>query len=394
MLDKLIVWFSENQFLSGGAVLMGLGGVLVYGRQAGSLIWTWFVNQTTVVVDISNDDPAYRWIQKWLNENTSSQKIRRITAKSHNRDVNSDVHFIPSTGIHLLRYRGKFILLSRNKKDVSLGDGSSGMLAAMAPETITIRIIGCRDKNYAKQLFQEARKVFFPTTRTLLTIKQGLGYAWSTRSVEPRPANTVILEKGLMENILSDVKTFLGRKAWYQARSIPYRRGYLLFGAPGNGKTSIIKVVASEFDLPIHSINMKGLSDSSLQDLISDIPPKSILLLEDIDCVTSNREEKNEEKGIGVSLSGLLNTLDGISSPEDYLLFMTTNYPEKLDSALKRPGRIDKQIELKNATEEQAYRLWKVHFPDDASGAAAFSKEIGSNVSMATLQEKIITQSI
>ena len=377
---------------------MALGGVLVYGRQIGRATWIWFVNQTTVVVDISNDDPAYRWIQKWLNENISSQKIRRISAKSHNRNLNSDVHFIPSTGVHILRYRGKFIILSRDKKDVSLGDGSREMLAATSPETITIRIIGCRDREYAQQIFQEARKIFFPTERALLTVHQGLGHYWCTRSVEPRPANTVILKKGLMENILSDVKTFLGRKSWYQDRSIPYRRGYLLFGAPGNGKTSIIKVVASEFDLPIYSINMKGLSDSSLQGLINDIPPKSILLLEDIDCVMSSREEeeeeKNEEKGAHVSLSGLLNILDGIASLEDYLLFMTTNYPEKLDAALKRPGRIDKQIELRNATEEQAYRLWKVHFSDDLLGAATFSKEIGSNSSMATLQEKIITQSV
>jgi chaperone BCS1 len=59
-----------------------------------------------------------------------------------------------------------------------------------------------------------------------------------------RPLNSVILDKGIMENLINDVDRFVSRPKWYIDRGIPYRRGYLLYGPPGSGKTSAIMALA------------------------------------------------------------------------------------------------------------------------------------------------------
>jgi len=114
--------------------------------------------------------------------------------------------------------------------------------------------------------------------------------------------------------------------------------------------------------LYIVSLASKNLDDDILNDLFNDLPPKCIVLLEDIDSAgidrevqnktvieTSKEKDKDETKTKDkhtISLSGLLNTIDGAASQEGRILIMTSNTPETLDAALIRHGRIDKQIKF------------------------------------------------
>lgn len=66
-----------------------------------------------------------------------------------------------------------------------------------------------------------------------------------------RPLNSVILNKGTLEGLVNDVEHFLSNPQWYIDRGIPYRRGYLLYGPPGSGKTSAIMALAGSFHLYI-----------------------------------------------------------------------------------------------------------------------------------------------
>lgn len=79
--------------------------------------------------------------------------------------------------------------------------------------------------------------------------------------------------------------------------------------------------------------------------------------------------DANDKKGI--SLSGLLNAIDGVASHEGRVLIMTTNKPETLDDALIRPGRVDLQVGFTNATQEQARELFERMFEADSRGKAA-----------------------
>ena len=121
---------------------------------------------------------------------------------------------------------------------------------------------------------------------------------------------------------------------------------------------------------------------------VNNVPANSVLLFEDIDCMSSGKarvapSEWSSKKGLtscdgkdevldrlGVTLSGLLNVLDGFSAPENVLFVMTTNRIETLDRALLRPGRIDYRLCMGEASEEQKIELYRRFFPSASESEA------------------------
>ncbi|OJT02487.1 hypothetical protein TRAPUB_6994 [Trametes pubescens] len=215
---------------------------------------------------------------------------------------------------------------------------------------------------------------------------------------QKRPMSSIVLEPGVKDMILVDCKDFLSSEDWYAERGIPFRRGYLLHGVPGSGKTSLIHSLAGELGLDIYvvSLSSKGMSDNTLTRLMSNVPSRCILLLEDLDAAFTrgiSRDEtstgaptgssstsssssskskvksKEDSDGSTLSLSGLLNSLDGVAAAEGRLLFATTNHIERLDPALSRPGRMDVWVNFKHATKWQAQGIFKCFFPARSSGA-------------------------
>lgn len=178
-----------------------------------------------------------------------------------------------------------------------------------------------------------------------------------------RPLSTIIVNAEVKKSMVVDVKEFLEpvSRLWYSKKSIAYRRGYLLSRPPGTSKSSLCFSVAGEVDLDIYIVSIPGVSDRILRDLFDKLPERCMVLLEDIDAAGISRldtESDDSKKSIGLpdpkpllTLSGLLNRLDGVSSPEGRVVVMTTNHAEKLDEALTRPGRVDRRIEFELADE-------------------------------------------
>ncbi|KAJ3040405.1 mitochondrial chaperone [Rhizophlyctis rosea] len=182
----------------------------------------------------------------------------------------------------------------------------------------------------------------------------------------PRSIESVILKEGLRENLMEDVQRFLSSQAWYQGCGVPYRRGYLLYGPPGTGKTSVIIALAGHFSLNVCIVNLAsaGMTDSKLCQLLSDSPSQSVLLLEDVDVamrVVSTAPAvaaSSPEMASTLTLSGLLNALDGVASQEGRITFMTTNNVPALPPALLRPGRCDVRVCLDRCDRDQIARLF------------------------------------
>lgn len=212
----------------------------------------------------------------------------------------------------------------------------------------------------------EARYATGRTPRLNLANRWG---GWELRrDLPPRSIDTVALPFHQLEDLVVDLEQFLAQEHAYSRLGVPWHRGYLLVGPPGTGKSSIARAIATYLGLDLYYVPLGDLQfDANLLQLMGSVAPRSIVLFEDIDVLTkaSHNRDKNDGDGEGVTLSGLLNALDGVATPHGLITFMTTNDGERLDPALIRPGRMDRRFEIGFCTVDQVLHLWRIAFPDN-----------------------------
>jgi hypothetical protein len=196
---------------------------------------------------------------------------------------------------------------------------------------------------------------------------------------QPRKIDTVCLD-GKEGEILNYIKKFKSPqvKKRYLETGTPYKKNIMFEGFPGTGKTSLIFSLASELDCNIAIINFsKDMDDNNFMRAIRRLPKNCMLVLEDIDVLFKERKENDGYKS-SLSFSALLNTLDGLAFRQGTITVMTTNYLCNLDSALKRPGRIDKIIHFGLATENQVRHMFGKFFPEKVDEFDEFYQKIRS----------------
>lgn len=202
--------------------------------------------------------------------------------------------------------------------------------------------------------------------------------------LKKRPLESVVLPNSLKADIVQDLENFKAKEEWYHSVGVPYRRGYMLYGPPGNGKSSLVASLVGKFGANLKVINLSNLAnDSALQYAFNSAKDGDFVLLEDADCIT-------REGFSNFSLSTLLNAMDGVGARDGRILFLTTNSPDSLDAALVRPGRLDRKFHIQNATKEQAYQLYYRFF-----GKAPDHLTIEDfQYSMAELQERFLEEAM
>ncbi|KIJ55118.1 hypothetical protein M422DRAFT_151461 [Sphaerobolus stellatus SS14] len=396
--------------------LVVLGGTVETARRASMTAWNGFVDSFFLTATFSQEDYPYDWLMHWLSKQPAWGRSREfeITTRSAGRfslnqtttgDVEDDeeeeeeeplVHgrrkrkiaFMPSLNTtHTIYYRGHWLRVTRTQRGSSWhGYG----------EELKISVVA-RNNTVLKKLVLEAKRTYEKDAehRVHIFIADVHGsWRWNGAR-QKRPMSSIVLEPGIKEMILNDCKDFLRSEEWYAERGIPFRRGYLLHGVPGSGKTSLIHSLAGELGLDIYvvSLSSKGMSDNTLSSLMGDVPSRCIVLLEDLDAAFTRgvsrdssstgapssskgatgdaaTAETKDSDGNTLSLSGLLNSLDGVAAAEGRLLFATTNHIERLDPALSRPGRMDVWVNFTNATKWQAKGIFKCFFPYKAAEEA------------------------
>jgi mitochondrial chaperone BCS1 len=286
-----------------------------------------------------------------------------------NGAIHTNFALIPGPGKHVLRYKGAFIFVNRAREEKSR-DYKTG-----EPwETVTLTTLYSH-RHVFESMFKEAHDIAARSQEGKTVIYHSRGIEWKPfgNPRRKRPLDSVVLDAGVKETIVADVKEFQSSSKWYYDRGIPYRRGYLLHGPPGTGKSSFIQALAGELDYDIAILNLSegGLTDDRLNHLLTIIPPRTLVLLEDVDVAFANRRVQSDPdgyRGATVTFSGLLNALDGVASAEERIIFLTTNYVDRLDGALVRPGRVDMTVRLGDATRHQVERLWD-RFYGDSDGS-------------------------
>ncbi|EGN93281.1 hypothetical protein SERLA73DRAFT_116074 [Serpula lacrymans var. lacrymans S7.3] len=371
--------FGDNPYFQAGLGLMGFGVGLTVLRQGSILGLTALRRRMLVSLEINNKDRSYAWFLAWMaHQASASSKGLKTTpwVRSHQLSVetafeqrsngSSSVLFnlVAGPGTHWFKYRGAWMQMKRERET-----RSTQLMSGVPWETVTLTTLS-RDRNLFPGLLSEARDLAMQGQEGKLVIHSAWGIEWRPfgQPRRKRPLSSVVLAEEVSQKIKQDVQAFLKRRQWYADRGIPYRRGYLLHGPPGSGKTSFIQALAGSlsYDICLLNLSERGLTDDKLNHLLSNAPERSFVLIEDIDAVFNKRVQTSEDGyQSSVTFSGFLNALDGVASGEERIIFMTTNHIEKLDPALIRPGRVDLIELVDDATPTQARTLFEQFYGGD-----------------------------
>lgn len=378
---------------------------------------------------VNTDLNSRSWnLWRWEDEDEDDTDIGGGSAAAKSK---KNLSYTPSFGSHYFWYRGRVLMFRRSANK----EQNSYMLVSQKEE-ISISCFG-RNPWILKELIYEARQKYLEKDQHKTLIYRG-----TTRSgtAEPqwqrcmarvsRPFSTVILNEKTKQNLIEDVTDYLQptTQRWYANRGIPYRRGYLLYGPPGTGKSSLSLALAGFFNMRIYIVSLSSITatEENLATLFAELPRRCVVLLEDIDTagLTHTRDEGKDEDASAVaareplkpgqtsvgngsttstptttaaaappgrlSLSGLLNILDGVASQEGRILIMTTNHLEKLDRALIRPGRVDMIVEFGLADADMTVSIFRAIFArlegDDSPPAVPINMD--TEVEKAQSEEK------
>ena len=219
----------------------------------------------------------------------------------------------------------------------------------------------------AKETDNEAPKVAREATRNPRVItRAAAGYSsiiplgWTQEDIADRASrisSTLVMAAHLVE-VWEEIRFWRESGDWFRHRSIPWRRGYLLSGPPGTGKTSFVRAVASDLGVPVFSFDLASMNNRDLSaawdEMMGETP--CVALIEDVDSVFEGRRNLNANGHRDtLTFDCLLNCIDGVSDASGVLLFITSNHADTLDPAIgavledgrwrpSRPGRIDRVV--------------------------------------------------
>jgi len=231
------------------------------------------------------------------------------------------------------------------------------------------------------KIFSKAYDKYINRAKTIIVVKD---YSITAKPVPNVKLDEVFLDNHLKEDILNNINQFFVSKELYKKWNVPWRRGVMFIGKPGNGKTMLVKALAH--DLPYKIVLLEATAKTESDDIerwfdkATKVSP-SVAVIEDLSQLWHNPN---------VSKSFFLNLLDGVIKREGVFIVATDNHPEELDPALtQRPSRFDRVFFFNDPSKE----LKKQYMEKLAQGkfsADAIDTVADFNMSFAFCKEIII----
>jgi mitochondrial chaperone BCS1 len=385
-----------NALLSAGFLLSALTYIGYQLKSVPEIIWRFIKRKITYSLTVEETDELYLYLERWLTENYKSN-YRNVEASLSPNKINGggEVNYLNSPNYEhdyepgdaksdvdklyiwqyqdtfIIRYNGRRLLIDKSRDKL---EGAKTLKNAFFNKfTISGIFAKTQILNLLSDVVEYNQK--FKKERLPRVFTNSSWGEWQYNSdIKTKNINNVFI-KG-KDFLINDIKGFITNEEWYNKRGIPYKRGYIFYGEPGNGKTATVQAIAREFKKDVYYMSLNSLEDDTgLLRLFSNIRGQSIVVLEDVDAYFEGRKNNKEN---GISFSALLNCLDGTFSKSGIMLFMTTNHIDKLDPALIRPGRVDVKLEISNPKREHIIEylknFYEVENIEGLDGYVEFSK--------------------
>jgi len=411
-LSTLFTWdgawaFFEDQVLnnrlSQAAVVAGiLAAIITWGQEIPKKLWRMMTRVTTTTVRFNSDSADYEAVSRFITHNVVWDRFSR------NFNFQTEIGFdheewreyakhrglTAGYGTHIGFFKHWPMLLERSLEE--------SQQTKEFKEHLTVTILGrsrSRLEKFSQAVSEAAGVAEASFDKVPVFINDGK--SWSRMGRLPlRRMDSVITRDYTGEKVVEAIKHFENKKEDHHRLGLPHHLGIMLHGEPGCGKSSMVHAVAAETERSIFYLNLGSVgNDKELTALLSGTRDwsKIILAIEDIDAagVKVNREDAekkkdgNEESG-PLSLSALLNVLDGILCPDGLVVVATTNHHEKLDPALKREGRFDKTFELGRLRHQEFLRMANLFELDPTDFEVTNDIEMTGSAMRAMFMEKIV----
>jgi len=369
----------NKRVVKAGESLVGARALIAVGEKVNATVKS-AARKLTYRVAVSDRDPLYRLVERELAPYVPNWS-RRVLRAGFERDVKAPPVQWRYDGKrpHFIEFGGHRVMVEFAVPDGVLNDQSglgqpvlrveglssaeaAGEMRSMSSRQETWLVMSCltpstRDDivGWVESLADEERQRSNPP---MLRLPRwgGWGDEWG-RPIRERDPSTLFLPPGMWDGLVADIDDFYASADRYRSLGLPWRRGYLMSGPPGTGKTSTVTTLASHYQKDVWMIPLSDISsDTTFLNLVSSTTG-GFLVLEDID-IAGASHARSDDDGTGVAverltLAGLLNGIDGLATPEGLVVFMMSNRPDVLDEALIREGRVDRRIEIDYATADQ-----------------------------------------